>query len=105
MAERGRTSTRRVNKRADFRGVRYPVSGAEALKADAEKKVSRRRRASGRERIPKAAGAENITLSAAKIMSSEHVDLPEWAGYYEKIQVSVSESIRKKAYMATFSVI
>ena len=53
----------------------------------------------------KAAGAENITLSAAKIMSSEHVDLPEWAGYYEKIQVSVSESIRKKAYMATFSVI
>lgn len=38
--------------------MRYPVSGAEALKADAEKKVSRRRRASGRERIPKAAGAE-----------------------------------------------
>ena len=59
MAGRGRTSTRRVNKRADFRGVRYPVSGAEALKADAEKKVSRRRRASGRERIPKAAGAED----------------------------------------------
>lgn len=58
MAERGRTSTRRVNKRADFRGVRYPVSGAEALKADAEKKVSRRRRASGRERLPKAAGSE-----------------------------------------------
>ncbi len=57
------------------------------------------------DKLPKAAGAENITLSAAKIMSSEHVDLPEWAGYYEKIQVSVSESIRKKAYMATFSVI
>jgi cell division protein FtsB len=58
MAGRGRTSTRRVKNRADFRGVRYPVSGAEALKADAMNKGSRRRKSTGRERIRKAAGAE-----------------------------------------------
>ena len=75
----------------------YALNGGDMLKLVRYQKTL--------DKLPKDAGAEDITLSAAKIMSSEHVDLPEWAGYYEKIQVSVSESIRKKAYMATFSVI
>ena len=45
--------------------------------------------------IPKAAGAERDPISAAKMISSEHLDVPDWAGYYERMQATVSDAIKK----------
>ncbi len=45
--------------------------------------------------IPQAAGAERDPISAAKMISSEHLDVPDWAGYYERMQATVSDTIKK----------
>ena len=45
--------------------------------------------------IPKAAGAERDPISSAKMISSEHLDVPDWAGYYERMQATVSDAIKK----------
>ena len=47
------------------------------------------------QQMPMAAGAERDPISAAKMIASEHLNVPDWAGYYERMQVSVSDTIKK----------
>ena len=55
--------------------------------------------------MPKAAGAENDPISAAKMIASEHLDVPDWAGNYERMQVTVGNSVKKAFYLATLRVL
>ena len=52
--------------------------------------------------IPKAAGAENDVISAAKVIASEHLDVPDWAGYYERMQATISDGIKKSVRFAMY---
>ena len=45
--------------------------------------------------LPKAAGAENETISVAQMISSEHYKTPSWGKYVDKAQVSLSAQMKK----------
>ena len=45
--------------------------------------------------MPMAAGAERDPISAAQMIASEHLDVPDWGRYYESMQVTLGASIRK----------
>ena len=45
--------------------------------------------------LPKAAGAENTTISAAEMISSEHYKTPSWGKYVERSQASLSTQMKK----------
>ena len=55
--------------------------------------------------MPKAAGAENDPISAAQMIASEHLDVPDWAGNYERMQATVGDSVKKAFYLATLRVL
>ena len=50
--------------------------------------------------MPKAAGAERDPLSAAQMIASEHLNVPEWGKYYDRMQVSVSDTIKKCVFLS-----
>ena len=39
-------------------------------------------------------------ISAAKVIASEHLDVPDWAGYYERMQATISNGIKKSVSLA-----